>query len=47
MSVPVELKILDCRLGAEFPLPDYATIASAGARDWATSTASSLAMASG
>ena len=30
MSVPVELKILDHRLGAEFPLPDYATIASAG-----------------
>ena len=30
MSVPVELKILDRRLGAEFPLPDYATIASAG-----------------
>ena len=30
MSVPVDLKILDRRLGAEFPLPDYATIASAG-----------------
>lgn len=30
MSVSVELKILDRRLGAEFPLPDYATIASAG-----------------
>ena len=30
MSVPVQLKILDGRLGAEFALPDYATIASAG-----------------
>ena len=30
MSVPVELKILDARLGRDYPLPDYATIASAG-----------------
>jgi dUTP pyrophosphatase len=30
MTVPVELKILDARLGSEYPLPDYATIASAG-----------------
>ncbi|MBD8527024.1 dUTP diphosphatase [Pseudomarimonas arenosa] len=30
MSSPVELKILDARLGAEFPLPAYATRASAG-----------------
>jgi dUTP pyrophosphatase len=30
MSTPVELKILDARLGREFPLPDYATVASAG-----------------
>jgi dUTP pyrophosphatase len=30
MSRPVELKILDARLGREFPLPDYATVASAG-----------------
>ena len=27
---PVQLKILDSRLGTEFPLPDYATIGSAG-----------------
>lgn len=30
MSLDVELKILDPRLGAEFPLPDYATAQSAG-----------------
>ena len=30
MRIPVELKILDPRLGREFPLPDYATAASAG-----------------
>ncbi len=30
MSTSVELKILDPRLGREFPLPDYATAASAG-----------------
>ena len=30
MSGEVELKILDPRLGAEFPLPDYATALSAG-----------------
>jgi dUTP pyrophosphatase len=30
MSLNVELKILDARLGAEFPLPDYATAQSAG-----------------
>ncbi len=29
-DLEVELKILDPRLGAEFPLPDYATPASAG-----------------
>lgn len=27
---PVQIKILDPRLGAEFPLPDYATAGSAG-----------------
>jgi dUTP pyrophosphatase len=32
MSVPreVDLRILDPRLGSEFPLPDYATVGSAG-----------------
>jgi dUTP pyrophosphatase len=30
VTVPVELIILDARLGSEFPLPDYATAASAG-----------------
>jgi dUTP pyrophosphatase len=30
MSLNVELKILDARLGNEFPLPDYATAQSAG-----------------
>lgn len=30
MSRELELKILDRRLGAEFPLPDYATALSAG-----------------
>lgn len=30
MSTPIALKILDSRLGREFPLPDYATAASAG-----------------
>lgn len=30
MSVPIELRILDPRLGRDFPLPDYATLASAG-----------------
>lgn len=30
MSTPVELKILDPRLGRDFPLPDYATAGSAG-----------------
>jgi dUTPase len=30
MSVPIALKILDPRLGRDFPLPDYATLASAG-----------------
>ncbi|MCU0990954.1 MAG: dUTP diphosphatase, partial [Xanthomonadales bacterium] len=27
---PVQIKILDPRLGTEFPLPDYATPGSAG-----------------
>ena len=27
---PVQIKILDARLGTEFPLPDYATVGSAG-----------------
>ena len=30
MTREIELKILDARLGAEFPLPDYATASSAG-----------------
>ena len=30
MSREVELRVLDARLGAEFPLPDYATALSAG-----------------
>ncbi|MCB1636887.1 MAG: dUTP diphosphatase, partial [Xanthomonadales bacterium] len=30
MSVPVQLKILDPRLGTQWPLPDYATPGSAG-----------------
>lgn len=29
-SIALQLKILDSRLGAEFPLPDYATAGSAG-----------------
>ena len=30
MTTPIELQILDPRLGAEFPLPDYATALAAG-----------------
>jgi dUTP pyrophosphatase len=30
VSREIELKVLDARLGAEFPLPDYATALSAG-----------------
>lgn len=30
MNCEIELKILDARLGTEFPLPDYATASSAG-----------------
>lgn len=30
LTPAVELKVLDARLGAEFPLPDYATAQSAG-----------------
>ena len=30
MNCEIELKILDSRLGTEFPLPDYATASSAG-----------------
>ncbi|WP_086964212.1 dUTP diphosphatase [Oceanisphaera avium] len=30
MMTPIELKILDSRVGAEFPLPQYATPGSAG-----------------
>ena len=30
MSLTIELKVLDARFGAEFPLPDYATASSAG-----------------
>jgi dUTP pyrophosphatase len=30
MTKPIELRILDERLGREFPLPDYATAAAAG-----------------
>ena len=30
MTLLVEMKILDARLGRDFPLPDYATVASAG-----------------
>lgn len=30
MNCEIELKILDARLGREFPLPDYATASSAG-----------------
>lgn len=30
MKTPIELKILDPRLGSEWPLPDYATPGSAG-----------------
>jgi dUTP pyrophosphatase len=30
MSLTIELKVLDDRFGAEFPLPDYATASSAG-----------------
>ena len=30
MKTPIELKILDSRIGAEFPLPAYATTGSAG-----------------
>jgi deoxyuridine 5'-triphosphate nucleotidohydrolase len=30
MSIPIKLKILDPRIGTEFPLPEYATAESAG-----------------
>lgn len=30
MKTPIELKILDSRIGSEFPLPNYATPGSAG-----------------
>lgn len=30
MKTPIELKILDQRIGSQFPLPDYATPGSAG-----------------
>ncbi len=30
ISQPIELKILDPRLGQDFPLPEYATVGSAG-----------------
>ena len=30
MKTPIELKILDSRIGSEFPLPAYATPGSAG-----------------
>ncbi|WP_133408131.1 dUTP diphosphatase [Parashewanella tropica] len=30
MKTPIELKILDPRIGSEYPLPDYATVGSAG-----------------
>ncbi|MBM7070968.1 dUTP diphosphatase [Shewanella sp. 202IG2-18] len=30
MKTPIELKILDSRIGSEFPLPEYATVGSAG-----------------
>lgn len=30
MKTPIELKILDTRIGSEFPLPEYATVGSAG-----------------
>ncbi|MGB0134974.1 dUTP diphosphatase [Dokdonella sp.] len=30
MSIPVEMIVLDQRLGSEYPLPDYATAESAG-----------------
>lgn len=30
MSLPIKLKILDPRIGTEFPLPEYATAESAG-----------------
>ncbi|MGI1946374.1 dUTP diphosphatase [Shewanella glacialipiscicola] len=30
MKIPIELKILDSRIGSEFPLPAYATQGSAG-----------------
>ncbi len=30
MKTPIELKILDSRIGSEFPLPSYATPGSAG-----------------
>lgn len=30
MTTPIALKILDPRLGRDFPLPDYASVASAG-----------------
>ena len=30
MKTPIELKILDSRIGSEFPLPEYATAGSAG-----------------
>jgi len=30
MSKPVQIKVIDPRLGVEIPLPDYATAGSAG-----------------
>ncbi|RLV58962.1 dUTP diphosphatase [Parashewanella curva] len=30
MKTPIELKVLDSRIGSEYPLPNYATVGSAG-----------------
>ena len=46
MSREIELKVLDPRLGAEFPLPDYATAQSAG-MDLRALCAAPLTLASG
>ena len=46
MKTPIELKILDPRLGSEFPLPAYATPGSAG-MDLRVMTETNLTIAPG
>lgn len=46
MTIEIDLRVLDPRLGGEFPLPDYATEASAG-MDLRAMVAASLVVAPG